>query len=191
MAVACLETQTQSSEGLGESLRAQRWYVLKVKPHKEAYVQEQLDAVAGFDAYFPRMKTPKRYLGKYQKQFESVFPGYVFVKLDLRQDIFRLHRLQGHDSLVRFDGRAAQVEETFIEEFRKKEGKRGYVVFRPRKQLSPQEPVTVIGGAFRGHTGRFLRYNDGATRVCLLIDMMSSTTQLDLPEEAVEAVKIQ
>ncbi len=167
-----------------------RWYVLKVKPNKENYVQIQLRSIAGVETYCPLMRTAKRYRAKWQREIEPVFPGYVFVRIDFARDLLYLRRLQGHVDLVRFDGRPAWVADELIEEFRRRESSRGYLVYRPERPLRQREPVRVISGPFRGKTGIFLRYARSAERVCLLLEMMRSPWAVELPRAAVEAVAV-
>ncbi len=181
MAVACPKSGFSS---------ATQWYVVKVKPHKEAYVELQLRTCANLDTYCPLMKTARRYLRKWQKQVEPVFPGYVFVRMQIEADMLHLRRLHGYDSLVRFGGRPAAVPGQFITEFRGRENRAGYIVYRPARTLRANETVKIVDGLFRGKTGRFLRYNDSAQRACLLLEMMNSQTQLELPAGAVETLAV-
>lgn len=190
MAVACLKIDAESIGGGRNERSAMSWRLLKTKPHKEAYVQMQLSDCAGIETYFPRMKTPRKYLRPRQPQFETVFPGYVFVRLCRETHLAQLRRLQGYDSLVCFDGRPAVVSPELIREFRRREGRRGYIVCRPGTELRPDDPVRITAGSFRGQTARFLRYSDGARRICVLLDLMNARTALELPAGAVETVAV-
>ncbi len=187
MAVACRKTEISAAGNSGPRDRGARWYVVRVKPRKEAYLERQLALFGGIDTYCPLMKTPKKHLRKYQRQFEPVFPGYVFVRFEPRTQVFHLRRLHGYHALLQFGGRPATVPEEFIREFRRKECGRGYIVFRPARPLEANEKVRVTAGPFRGQTGVFLRYRRGAERVSLLMDFMNSRRLLELPAEAVEA----
>ena len=190
MAVACLKIDAEGIGGGRNESGAKGWHLLKTKPCKEAYVQMQLSACADLETYFPRMKTPRKYLRPRQPQFEAVFPGYVFVRLCLETDLAQLRRLRGYDSLVCFDGRPAAVSSELIREFRRREGRRGYIVHRPETGLRPDDPVRITAGSFRGQTARFLRYSDGARRICVLLELMNVRTALELPAGAVEAVAV-
>lgn len=187
MAVACPRTQAvagpkQTGERTGE------WYVLKVKAHKEAYVQMQLEACAGIATYCPYMKTAKRYLHKGQRRIEPVFPGYVFVRLNALADRLHIRRLNGHDTLICFDGHPATISPAFIGEFRSRETREGFIPYRPARKLRANDPVRITDGPFRGQTGAFLNYRDSTQRVCLLLEFMNSRTVVQLPTGSVEAV---
>lgn len=179
MAVACFDPAGP----------VRRWYVLKVKPNKEQYVQFQLGSCSGIETYCPRIKTAKRDRVKYQREIEPVFPGYVFVRMDLERDQLTLKRLNGHTGLVAFDGRPASVADELIEDFRRRE-RRGFLVHRPEAALRPNDRVRVVSGPFLGRTGVFLRYANSAERVCLLLEMMRSERPVELPRTAVQAVAV-
>jgi transcriptional antiterminator RfaH len=178
MAVACPNAESS----------ALRWYVLKVKPHKESYVQMQLRSIAGIEAYCPLMKTARRYRVKWQREIEPVFPGYVFVRMNYERDLSRLRRLHGHVGLIEFSGVPAWVTDALIEDFRRRENARGYLIYRPA--LRERDTVRIVSGPFRGKTGVFLRYARSAERVCLLLELMRSRWTVELPRAAVEAVAV-
>lgn len=180
MAAACLNAEPA----------ALRWYVLKVKPHKESYVRMQLRSLAGIETYCPLIKTAKRYRVKWQREIEPVFPGYVFVKMNFERDLRHLRRLHGHVGLIEFGGVPAWVADEWIAEFRRRENARGYLVYRPEPALREQAPVRIVSGPFRGRIGIFLRYARSAERVCLLLELMRSQLTVEVPRAAVEAVAV-
>ncbi len=188
MAVACSKSNSLPSVVTQTEEPELRWYVVKVRPHKESYIQMQLASCAGIDTYCPQMKTPKKYLRRGQSQVEPVFPGYVFVRLNPSTQVLHLRRLHGYNALISFDGRPATVPDQLIRDFRRKEGNRGYIVNRPPKTLRANDQVRVLEGAFRGQVGWFVRYQGGAERICLLMAFMNSKTQLEIPVGAVEAL---
>jgi transcriptional antiterminator RfaH len=164
--------------------------VLRVKPHKEAYVQRQLGLAGNIETYCPLMKLAKRYRAKWQREIEPVFPGYVFVRIDLARDLLRLRRLHGHIGLIEFGGVPAWVGDELIEEFRQREKGRGYLVYRPGPALRERESVRIVSGPFAGRVGLFLRYTRSAERVCLLLEMMHCQRTVEVPRAAVEAVAV-
>lgn len=184
MAVAC------SNDGSAEKgiSPAAQWYVVRVKSHKENYVQTQLTHAGGIETYSPVMKTPRKYLRRRQRQFEPVFPGYVFVRLDPQTQMLHLRRLHGYNALVQFGGRPASVPDEFVRDFRRKEAGRGYVVHRPPRALAPNDELRVLEGPFRGQTGRFLSYHDSTDRVAMLLEFMNRRTVLNVAACSVERV---
>ena len=190
MAVACSKSSPWRAGSTRESEPDLRWYVIRVKPHKETYVQMQLASCTAIETYCPRMKTPKKYLRRGQIQMEPVFPGYIFVRLDPRTQIFQLRRLHGYNALVSFDSRPATIPDETIRDFRRQEGNRGYIVYRPTRTLRTNDEVRIVDGPFRGQSGLFVRYQGSAERICLLMDFMNSQRALELPAWSVQAVAV-
>lgn len=182
MAVACPDSE-MTEEGT-----AIQWYVVRVKAHKEDYVRTQLAYAGGIEAYSPVMKTPRRYLQRRQRQYEPVFPGYVFVRMDPRTQILHLRRLHGYNALVQFGGRPASVPDGFIRDFRRREAGRGYIIHRPLAALTGDKMLRVVEGPFRGQVGRFLRYQHGTDRISMLLEFIGRRTELNVTAGSVEVV---
>lgn len=164
-----------------------RWYVARTKRYKESYVQSQLRYV-DIEAYFPLVKISRRYLGKGQRQIEPFFPGYVFVRLDLATQTFRLRQVHDFISLVCFGGKTAWLDSNIIQEFRRKERGRGYINIRPEQELFRRhDPVRIIDGPFTGCAGLFERYLPSSQRICILVDVLKLQARLELPLNSVVA----
>jgi transcriptional antiterminator RfaH len=165
------------------------WYVLKTKRFKESHVQAQLQC-SGIETYLPMVKVPKGYLRKGQRQIESLFPGYMFARLDPGSGhLFHLRGVHDFSSLVRFDGQPARLDPQVIHELRQREQGRGYITIESEwSQLRPYDPIRIVDGPFSGHTGLFVRYLDSAERICILLDLLQSEAMVELPLCSVAAV---
>lgn len=60
-----------------------RWYVLQVSTGKEIEVKNRLEQ-QGYKVLVPLLEKQIRRKGVWNKQFDVIFTGYVFVKLDYR-----------------------------------------------------------------------------------------------------------
>jgi transcriptional antiterminator RfaH len=161
------------------------WAALKTDPRRELTVQCQLRDL-DFETYLPLLKTFKKYLGKGRRQIEPFFPGYLFARLSRCSDLFRLRQVRGLNYVVSFDGQPARVDPHLIEDFRRRENGKGYVCLRPPKDAyAPHQPLQIIDGPFIGYRGLFVRYLDGAQRVCLLLNVLSRQAGVELPVSAV------
>ncbi|WP_062267759.1 transcription termination/antitermination NusG family protein [Endozoicomonas arenosclerae] len=106
----------QSKECLEEG-----WYLLKTRPRQEQRAQENLET-QGFDVYCPFVKMRIKGLLKE----EILFPGYVFLYLDLK-DLDRYHKIRstrGVNEIVYFnritrqlhkDGRLSKRQEQDVQ----------------------------------------------------------------------------
>ena len=167
-----------------------RWFVIKTNRFKESYVKAQVIEATGADAYVPVVKIPRRHVRRGQPQFEPLFPGYVFAQLDLPAQLFQLRRLHAVNSLLCFDGHPAWVPPAVIDDLKRRERGRGYINLHvAAESLAPNGSVRVIDGPFSGQTGLFVRYLDGAERVRILLDGLQSRAILEVPLNAVAAVR--
>ena len=62
-----------------------RWYVAQVLSQKEGYAAEHL-ARQGFQTFFPRFSRAPSRAGKRGAVLAPLFPGYIFVKFDIKVD---------------------------------------------------------------------------------------------------------
>jgi transcriptional antiterminator RfaH len=167
---------------------ASDWNVIKTARFKEAYVQHQLEQSEGAEAYLPIVKIPKHSLRTGQSQFEPLFPGYLFVRLDVSAHLFTLRRLHAFHAVVSFDSKPAAVDASVIDELRRRERGRGYINLHiPKETFRPNQAIRIVEGAFAGQHGLFLRYLDSTQRVCILMDILKSGVRLELPLDAVTA----
>ncbi|WP_252177995.1 transcription termination/antitermination NusG family protein [Endozoicomonas sp. 4G] len=72
------------------------WYLLKAKPHQEQRARENLET-QGFDTYCPIVKV--RAKAKDPLKEEALFPGYVFLYLDLK-DLDRYHKIRSTRGVI-------------------------------------------------------------------------------------------
>lgn len=79
------------------------WYVLKTKPCAEEQVRQRLTK-ADFEVFYPRIKTVVRGKFKSVTRFKSLFPSYLFARLNLTDaDVYHkirytrgIHRILGN-----------------------------------------------------------------------------------------------
>jgi transcription antitermination factor NusG len=66
----------------------ERWFVARVHPHRENSAQYNLDRL-GFRSFAPRVRRTVRHARKMRNVLAPLFPGYVFLILDLSKDRWR------------------------------------------------------------------------------------------------------
>ena len=68
--------------------RGERWFVARVHPNRENSAQFNLDRL-GFRSFAPRVRRTVRHARKLRNVLAPLFPGYVFLILDLSRDRWR------------------------------------------------------------------------------------------------------
>jgi transcriptional antiterminator RfaH len=89
------------------------WYLIHCQSRKEKYVETILKTIFGFPTYFPVYQTDARS----KKQYDPLFPGYVFVQIDLQ--VFPLSQINacpGVFRIVEFGGEPFPVPVYVLDE---------------------------------------------------------------------------
>jgi transcription antitermination factor NusG len=160
-----------------------RWYVAHVRSRHEKHVKRQLEE-RQINHFLPLYCSVRRWKDR-RKELEMVlFPGYIFVHLDLR-DRLRVLRIPG---LVRFVGcniQPAALPDGEIEALR-----RGFVQginAQPHPFLRAGRRVRVRYGPLAGAEGILLRRKD-RIRVVISIDLIMRSIVVELDEADISPV---
>ena len=68
-----------------QSCDSTRWYVVATKTREEQKAQLNLER-QGYHVFLPQLSLRKRRKGKWEIITESLFPGYLFISLELGED---------------------------------------------------------------------------------------------------------
>jgi transcriptional antiterminator RfaH len=155
------------------------WYLVRTKPQKERWVQDQLKNVAA-EAFLPLLRSRTRCFGKMMTIVKPLFPCYLFAQFNLKERYFEVKYTSGVHSLVSLGGEPVVVPQAIVEEI-KCRGVEG-VVELPRRKLSPGEKIRIVDGPFRDIEAIFDRYLSGSERVAILLDAIgASAVRVVLP----------
>lgn len=153
-----------------------RWYVVQCKAREDGRALEHLER-QGFACYRPTLTLEKvRRRPKLAVQ-ESLFPGYLFVRLDPSNDSWSAIRsTRGVVRIVRFDEHPLPVEEGVIELIRERVANNA-----PRvPYLTAGERVLITEGCFADVEAIFVA-NDGEQRVLLLLNILQREQTVSFP----------
>ena len=178
--------QNSDSFAVAESLRSTqqseesqqvRWYVAYVCSRHEKQVARQLEE-RRVSCFLPVYRSVRRWKDR-RKELELVlFPGYVFVQLDLKD---RLRVLQV-PSVVRFvsiNGHPAPLLDAEIESLNN--GLANGVLAEPHPYLKVGRHVRVKNGPLAGAEGILVRRKD-KFRVVLSIDLIMRSIAVEVDE---------
>lgn len=146
----------------------ERWYVAQTLANREAYAQRQLENQA-FRVFLPRMMRNLRHARRIRQVLRAVFPGYVFVALDLNRDRWRsingtigVSRLiMAHDAPIPTPNGVVEALAACVDPFG---------VCRFERKLGVGQSIRVTAGPFADLMGRIASLDDkGRARVLLEI----------------------
>lgn len=144
-----------------------RWYAVQTRLHAEPTALRNLRA-QGFDVYLPRYRKRRRHARRTEIVPAPLFPGYMFVALDLDAQRWRaVHSTVGVRRLVCSGERPCPVPDGIVEDLQARETEGFIVLDDPR----PGDRLTVLDGPFAGLAGRLVGLTDNE-RVTVLLNLM-------------------
>jgi transcription antitermination factor NusG len=156
-----------------------RWYAIYTSANREKRVADQL-SLRTVEHFLPLYESLRRWKDRRVTLKRPLFPGYVFVRLALR-DKLNVVQIPGVARLVGFDGTPAALPDAEIEALRTSLA-RG-VVAEPHPFLTVGRRVRVKAGPLAGMNGILIQ-RKGKFRVVISVELIqrSVAVQMDEPD---------
>ena len=163
-----------------------RWYVAMTHAKSEEVARVNL-ARQGFDAYLPRYLKQRRHARKTTNVKAPLFPGYLFVSIDMEAERWRpIRSTIGVRDLIAFGDRPAPVPEGVVEEIRRREDAEGHVHVSEPVPFQKGDTVRVLSGPMRDAVGWFEKVAD-KDRIVILLEMLGRQFRLPINRSAVRS----
>ncbi|MBI3444199.1 MAG: transcriptional activator RfaH [Magnetospirillum sp.] len=160
------------------------WYAVQTHPAAEARAVGHLGR-QGFETFYPRYRKQRRHARRTEIVEAPLFPGYVFVQLDMDGQPWRaVHSTLGVRRLVCSGEMPVPVPGAVMDEIKARGDGQGLVAFDAVPGLSPGASVEITGGPFEACTGIFEELDD-QRRVILLLDLLGRPVRLAIAADAV------
>jgi len=163
------------------SLRS--WYAAYTCANHEKRVAEQL-SVRSVEHFLPLYQSVRRWKDRRVQLQLPLFPGYVFVRIALR-DRLQVLQIPSVVRLVGFEGRPTALPEIEIEAL--KGGLQRQLHAKPHPYLTVGRRVRVKCGPLEGLEGILLR-RKGSLRLVLSIHLIQRSVVVDVDAADVEPV---
>jgi len=162
------------------------WYLLSCKPQQDELAEQHL-LNQNYEIYRPLAKRERKRGKKMIQRIESLFPRYIFIRLDRMEDNWApIRSTRGVSSIVRFGLEPALVPEPIIQHLKQQEEKLSNKAIDLDRYKSG-ETVTIEVGPFKGLDAVFQSY-DGEERVIVLLNILECQTKLKIsPAEVSKA----
>jgi transcription termination/antitermination protein NusG len=170
----------------GDSICQKRegnWYALYTCPRHEKRVAEQIEQ-RQISCFLPLYRSIRRWKDRRKELELALFPGYVFVRITLR-DRLKVLQVPGAVRLVTFNGQPAALPEHEIECLRNRQSGGGTI--EPHPYLSVGRRVRVSTGPLQGLEGIIRRSKDKC-RVVFSLDLIMRSVAVEVDEADVELV---
>ena len=175
--VTTLET---SGTGLG-------WYVIQTKVKSEAIAKQNLSN-QGFNTFLPMIGLQRHRRGRWQCVSEALFPGYIFIELNLQeQNTAMLRSTRGVVKLVSFGATPLRFPTQLLNQLMKSQEVSGDSI-DPTTVFEHGDEVEIIGGPMAGLRGVFTAKNS-MERVVVLLNILGTGTRVSVsPHQVAKAV---
>jgi transcription antitermination factor NusG len=185
-----IETNTQMATGatspaIGywQEAQAQHWYAIYSTPRHEKRIHEHL-SFRTIECFLPLYRSVHRWKNGCKHLIElPLFPGYLFVKIGLRQKV-RVLEIPGVLSFV-----GTRLEPAPLSDFEIETLRSGLHLkkFAPYSELVAGEKVRIKAGPLAGLSGVLVRTTNGL-RVVITLTMINQSVAVELDAMDVEAL---
>lgn len=159
------------------------WYAIHCKPLQDARAETHLRNQS-YEVFRPLVRLRRRYGSRFRHVVESMFPGYLFIRLDHTQENWApIRSTRGVAGLVRIGAHTPPVPEPVIDELRHRADEENCISLND--DYRPNERVRITEGPLAGYEALFESRN-GEERVTVLLEIMQRVQRLVLPEQAIE-----
>ena len=159
------------------------WYAAYTSSRHEKTVAEHLRQ-REVECFLPLYETVRRWNnGRHRLQL-PLFPGYVFVRMEMRQKL-RVLQVPGLVQLVTFQGSPAALPDAEVETLRG--ALAAGVMAQPYRYLNVGSKVEVCRGPLQGMRGILLRHQ-GQFRVVISVEMIMRSIVVEVDASDVVAV---
>ncbi len=156
------------------------WYVVHAKARQERLAAEHLTR-QDYHIYLPLLRSPKRRRGRWRDVVEPLFPGYLFIRLDLqRHNTAPIRSTYGVTGLVRFGGEPCPVPEHLVERLLSASADAEGTI-QQEHLFQSGDRVEIAAGPLAGLKGIFLAA-DGRDRAHLLLDFLGRSNRVGVSQ---------
>jgi len=159
------------------------WFVVSTKPRREQFAQEQLRR-RGVETFLPRILEPSG--SDVRPTIAPLFPGYLFVHIDLELQYFDVVWTPGVRKFVGFGPLPCAVDDAVIEFLCARVGREG--ILRVAPSFKRGDVVRIKHGPLEGLVGIIEHPVSGQGRVRVLMELLRRQTRVDVPQQIIERV---
>ena len=164
------------------------WYAVHARPRQEAVAELNLER-QGYHTYLPKILLRKRRRDKWTRVVEPLFPRYLFIRVDPKQQsLAPVRSTLGVAALVRFGHLLRPVPDEIIACLKQAENPDTHQHHADQWPHQPGDEVRILEGPCAGLTGTFqalLQVPSGEDRALLLLDLLGRQNTITVDMDAI------
>ena len=160
------------------------WLVAQIKPNMLKKVIFNLK-LQSFQYFAPEYEETIRNGNSFKKVKKLLFPGYIFIKVNLEQNNYQaVNFTSGISTIIKkSNGKPGVVSNKFIEELKKNVSNKT----SSKNILQPGLKIKFIKGPFTGYIGKILTLEKDS-RIRILFDLIENCRSVKCPKNFVTSV---
>lgn len=164
------------------------WFIVRAKAKREAYAKNNLE-LRHLTVFLPRI-TELDYDGANisKRAPAPLFPGYLFVRMYLHLDYYRVIWAPGVRDIVSLGNGPVPLPDRAVEEIRARCDTSG-IVRVPPASWRPGDRVEIPKGPFAGLLATVVTVMPSRRRIRLLINFLARQTCVEMPLLALHSAK--
>lgn len=161
------------------------WFLAQVKRNCHNIAERNL-ARQGFRTFLPMQEATRRVRGRFTQHMRPLFPGYLFVALDMLEGGWRaVNSTYGLTRLISFGNDPTPVPIDLVSQLMLRCDRQGKLL--PSEQLKPGKVVTLANGPFTDFVATIESVAPDR-RVYVLMDIMGAQTRVAIDTDHLQAI---
>lgn len=144
------------------------WYVVSTKPNHEKHAAQHIGRM-GIECFLPQLQEQKIVRRKPRIASTPLFPGYLFVRINLSEHYRAVIYARGVRKIVEFGTTPVEVDIAMINAIKSRMASREGCLLERLKELSSGQLVQIKDGPFVGLEAVFMREMSGHQRAMVLL----------------------
>jgi transcriptional antiterminator RfaH len=155
-----------------------QWFCLRTQPHREFFAHTFLQKLETVESFLPRIRFQGTGRRRGQWITEALFPGYIFCKFILCQQVRAVSYSPGISGLIHFGNYSPTIPFETIQQLQATFGAGEPATLNQTLKIGDR--VLIESGPMQGLEGLVCRVLPGKTRVALLLEFLGQQTQIEI-----------
>lgn len=161
------------------------WYILQLKPNSYNIARINLNRQE-FNVFLPMLNVTRRVARKYVERTEPLFPGYMFIEFDIREDLWRkVSSTLGVARIVSLAGKPTPVPTDIVNELMSRCDDDD--TLRPLDDIQKGEDVKLVRGPFASFLAKVEEISPDQ-RIWLLLDILGQSSRVSVDLSAIRRI---
>ena len=162
------------SDSLSDKLSSyeMRWYVVSAKPKHENQAEQNIGRF-GVECFLPLLQEQKIIRRRARTVIGPLFPGYLFVRINLSQHYRAVNYARGVRKIVEFGSSPVEVDVAVIDAIKTRMVDSNVCVLERPQQLRSGQLVQIKDGPLVGLEAVFMREMPGRQRAMVLLHALA------------------